>query len=168
MKRLLEFFNKKEEKIVINKLYDKFLTHFKDESEENLILYSCIAGLLARVAHVDFEVAEDEKKHMKNALTHWMKIDANKAELLSTIALDELKSLQGLDTRKFCTPLVETTDINTRFEIIEALFELAASDGGVSNDESNEISYISKALNLENKYFISARAAVKDHLNSLK
>ena len=143
------------------------MNHFENESEENLILYSCLAGLLARVAHVDFDVKDDEKDHMKSALVHWLKIDEKKAELLTQIALEELQSLIGLDTRKFCTPLVETTDVNTRFEVIEALFELAASDGGVSNDESNEISYISKALNLENKYFISARANVKEYLDSL-
>lgn len=168
MKRLLEFFNLKEDKKIINNLYDRFREEFPNESEDALILFSCVAGLMARVAHVDFEITDSEKEHMKNALIHWMKIENKKAEILTLISLEELKNLQGMDTRKFCTPLVETTNVDTRFEVLEALFELAAADGEVSNDESNEISFIAKTLNLENKYFIAARANVKDYLTNLK
>ncbi len=168
MRKFLDFFKVQEEKVFINELHEKFKEYFKDETEENLILYSCLTGLLARVAYVDFQISTEEKDHIIDSISHWTGINAQKAEVLANVAQEEMTKLSGLDTRKYCTPLVEYFDIDKRFEIIEILFSLAASDGEVTNDESNEISYIAKALNLENKYFISARAQVKEYLASLK
>ncbi len=168
MRKFLDFFKVKEEKVFINSLHDKFAKHFENETEENLVLFSCLAGLLARVAYVDFKVTDEERNHIVEATTHWMKIDNEKAQFLAQVAEKEMKKLSGLDTRKYCTPLIEYFSIDRRFEILETLFELAASDGEVTMDESNEISYIAKGLNLENKYFIAARAQVKEYLATLK
>jgi uncharacterized tellurite resistance protein B-like protein len=163
-----DLFTIKEEKTFINSLHEKFHQHFPNASEEKLVIMSCLAGLMARVAYIDFEVQDIERTNMELALKHWMELKDDEAKVLADIAITEMKALSGLDTRKFCTPLVDLLNVNERFKVLEALFQVAAADGDVDNAESNEISYISKSLVLENKYFLSARAQVKDFLTSLK
>ena len=163
-----DLFIGKEEKVYINGLHQKFTEHFPDLPEDRIIILACLSGLLARVAYVDFEIHEDEVAHMEKALTHWLKVSADEAKFVAQTAVDEIKSLSGLDNRKFCTPLVDLLSVDERYHVLETLFELAATDGIVEMAETNEISYIAKSLVLEHKYFVAAKATVKDYLASLK
>jgi len=163
-----DLFVGKEEKVYINELHKKFSEHFPNLPENRTILLTCLSGLLAQVAYVDFEVHEDEINHMENALTHWIKVSKEEAQFVAEVSVQEIKSLASFDNRKFCTPLVDILSVDERYHILETLFELAASDGVVEMAESNEISYISKSLVLEHKYFIAAKAKVREYLATLK
>lgn len=162
-----DLFTGKEERVFINELHREFSEHFPHFEENRIIVLSCLSGLLARVAYVDFTIHEDEQKHIESALRHWINLTEDEAKFTAKVAVDQMKKLSGLDTRKFCTPLVEILSVTERYHILEALFELAASDGTVENAETNEISFISKSLVLERKYFLAAKAKVKEFLGSL-
>lgn len=163
-----DLFVGKEEKVFINSLHSKFTEHFPQMPENRIITLACLSGLLARVAYVDFEIHDDEFSHMKDALIHWVQLTDEEASFVAEIAISEIKSLSSLDNRKFCTPLVDILSVDERYHILETLFELAASDGIVEQAETNEISYISKSLVLEHKYFVAAKAKVKEFLATLK
>ena len=166
--KFFDIFTKKEEKIYINSLHQKFQGHFPLLDEKKLITLSCLSGLLARVAYIDFQIDEEETINIQEALIKWVNLNEEEARFVTKIAIKEMKELAGLDTRNFCTPLNEILSKEEKFQIIEALFQLASSDGEISSIESNEISYISKVFLLEQKHFLAARAKVFQYLSSLK
>lgn len=163
-----DLFIGKEEEVFINSLHEEFSKHFPNMPENRIITLACLAGLLARVAYVDFEVHEHEVEHMEDALIKWVAITREEAHFVAQYAVTEMKNLSGLDNRKFCTPLLDILSTDERYQVLISLFELAAADGIVEIAETNEISYIAKSLVLENKYFISAKAKVREHLGALK
>jgi uncharacterized tellurite resistance protein B-like protein len=149
-------------------LHKKVEELFPGKEDNQHILMTCIAGLLARIAYVDFEIHTDEEAHMIAALSNWGNISKDEAKSLSKLAITEIKELSGLDQRKYCTPLNELLDNDSKFELVKCLFQLAASDGKVENNESEEIRLITTAFLLEQRHYIAARATIKDRLAALK
>lgn len=141
---------------------------FPDCSEEQLIKLTCISGLLARVAYVDFNLEESEKEHMKQALTQMTDFSTQEITTIVDIAIYHIKELAGLENHKYVYSLKEVMDRSERYKVVEALFALAASDGVVENVESEEIRIIVKGFDLSDKHFIAARAKVSDKLKALK
>ncbi|EQC48147.1 tellurite resistance protein TerB [Bacteriovorax sp. BSW11_IV] len=152
----------------VNSLHETLRAQFPDNEEKHLILLACLAGLMSKVIYADFKVSDAEKSTMISSLKTWFALSDEKAETVASLAITDMQEHLGLDTRAYCTPLVEMYDVNTRYNILKVLFHLAASCNGVDNEESNEINYIAKALVLEQKHFVAAKATVKDSLNALK
>jgi len=148
-------------------LHKKVQDLFPQKEENQHILMTCVAGLMARVAYVDFEIHPDEEQHMITALENWGNLDPAEAKSLSHLAVNEIKELAGLDQRKYCTPLNDLLSNDEKFDLVKSLFLLAASDGNVENLESEEIRLITTAFLLEQRHYVAARATVKDYLGAL-
>ncbi len=140
---------------------------FPETSEEDLIKLTCISGLLARVANVDFHLDENEKSHMTKALIEMTEFSTQEIDVIVDIAIHHVKELAGLENHKYVYSLKEVMDRNERYKVVEALFALAASDGVVENVESEEIRIIVKGFDLSDKHFTAARAKVSDKLKAL-
>lgn len=166
--KFFDIFKNQKNEVFANRIQQKIGQKFSHFSEDKMIIIACLSGLMARVAYVDFNVCAKEKDTILGCLKHWLSLSPEEAEVVATIAIEEMTELSGLDSRIYCTPLVELLDVDTRYHILETLFELAASDGSVGNNEANEIQFIANSLVLEKKYFISAQATVKEYLNVLK
>ena len=72
---LLDFF-KNEDQAEVKKysgLYDQLSQEYQQISEKDLVVLSCIAGLMARVAYVDFDLHDNEVKKMKELIKSWNK-----------------------------------------------------------------------------------------------
>ena len=151
-----------------SQLHEKIFNRLPDRNEETILTLTCIAGLMARVAFIDFHIDERERQNMLDALAEFDDLKPGESEVITDIALEEIKNLSGLENHLYCYPISETLCLNERFNIVKALFTLAASDDGVSEKESEEIRQITKGLLLEHKHFIAARAYVLEKLDSLK
>jgi uncharacterized tellurite resistance protein B-like protein len=121
---------------------------FSTLEEPELIKVTCIAGLLARVAYVDFELDPAEEKNMKFALEEMTSFSPGDIDSIVKIAIKHIKELAGLENHKYVYSLKDILDRNARYEVVVALFCLAASDGVVENIESEEIRLIVKGLDL--------------------
>lgn len=141
---------------------------YPDLSEEELVKITCVAGLFARVAYVDFHLDPNEKEHMFEALKQWTNFSEKEVRSIVDIAIDHIKELAGLENHLYVYRLKEVLDRDARFAVIESLFALAASDGVVENIESEEIRIIVKGFDLSDKHFLVARAKVSDKLKALK
>ncbi len=157
--------SRKEE--YFNTLHKTLREKFPEDKEEQLIESACTAGLLASVAYVDFNIHQNEQDFMEQSLIHWMEYSAEKARGIAKLAISDIKELAGVENYTYTEILSRILDENDRYGILEVLFELAASDGGVSEKESEEIRIICRGLKLEHKHFISARATVLEYLDSL-
>lgn len=160
------------EKQSLSRLHDKIEALFpeknKNGDEEEIVILACEAGLLARVAYTDFDLDEAEKLQMKQHLQDFAGLSLEEARAVAELAIEEIKDLAGLENHKYAHPLVELLDNDRRYQLVMALFAIAASDGEVSEKESEEIRQINTSLNLEHKHFIAARASVKERLGVLK
>lgn len=150
-----------------SQLHEKIFKRLPSHSEENVLIITCVAGLLARVAFIDFDFDARERESMSQALKE-LDVSDEEVQVIIDIAIDEIKQLSGLENHLYCYPISEMLSVEKRYQIVQALFNLAASDDGVSEKESEEIRQINTGLLLEHKHFISARAHVLDKLDSLK
>lgn len=150
------------------RLYDKLSEVLGENNEGEILKCACVAGLLARVAFVDFKIDPKEKLFINSALKNWTHFSEPQIELISQIAVDQIKDLAGLDNHKYCQYLNDILNNDEKYELVEALFAVAASDELVKVNEIEEIRLINRGLLLEHKHFISAQATVLQKLGSLK
>jgi uncharacterized tellurite resistance protein B-like protein len=165
-----DFFNNEEAEKVkkYNNLYLKVSEKYPNTPEKDLVLSSCIAGLLARVAYIDFDLHENEKAEIQKVIGNWNFHGELDSEVVANIAIDHIKEMAGLDNHLFYRPLKEYMTKEHRLEVLKSLFLVAASDGSVDGVESEEIRGICKGLELSSQHFLAARAEVVDYLKALK
>jgi uncharacterized tellurite resistance protein B-like protein len=129
-----------------------------DIPEGDLRKLSLAGGLMARVAHVDREVTEDEFDMMVHALQAGWDITREAAAFVAEVAVSEVGA--ELDyfrlTREFSTSITE----DERVRFLDVLFAVADADGHVSHDEIEEIRRIARSLNLTHKQFIGAKLKI--------
>jgi len=129
-----------------------------DIPEADLRKLSLAGGLMARVAHVDREVTEDEFDMMVNALQTGWDILREAAAFVAEIAVSKVGA--ELDyfrlTRQFSTSTTE----DERVRFLDVLFAVADADGRVSHEEIEEIRRIARSLNLTHKQFIGAKLKI--------
>ncbi len=137
-------------------------------SESELVITTCVAGLLARVAYVDFHLDEGEILQMKESLKNWKFTGEVCSEFVSKIAIEHVKEMAGLENHLYVHPLRDHLSKDDRFRVLQSLFLIAASDGNVESIESEEIRTVNKGLELSTQHFLAARAEVAGFLKALK
>lgn len=137
-------------------------------SEEEKIKIACIAGLFARVAYSDLEISSEEVDSIVQALCSWMHLNRDLSQIIANLATNKVKELGSLENHSYVHHLKPLLNSEERYELVQALFALAASDGIVENVESEEIRIIVKGFDLSGKHFSAARAEVADKLGSLR
>ena len=151
-----------------NTLLSKIKSLLPNKSDKQYQIITCVAGLLARVAYTDFTIDPGEEESMKVALKTWTNLNNEDVDAIVKISLDEIKNLAGLENHLYTSALHEHLSKDERYQLLESLFAVAAADGNVENQESEEIRLIATGLRLSHQHFISARATVLDKLGALK
>ncbi len=126
-----------------------------DLSDDELRKLSLAGGLLARVAHVDRQVTEEETRRIATALQENLGLDAAAANLVADVAIDE--GAQELDSFRLNREFFEATTREERLGFVEALFAVAAADGEIAHDEIEEIRLTARQLKLTHREFIEAK-----------
>jgi uncharacterized tellurite resistance protein B-like protein len=153
---------------IYGKLYEKLSLELGQNNEKEILKCACIAGLMARVAYIDFKVNPKEKLFFHSALKNWTNFSNSEITLISEIAIEQIKELAGLENHKYCQYLNEILSNDEKYDLLESLFALSASDEIVQGDEIEEIRLIYKGLRLEHKHFLSAKATVLNKIGALK
>ncbi len=115
-------------------------------------------GLLARVAHVDHDITQAEKDWMTKTLQEKWQINQQAADLIVDIATTDIAD--AVDYYRLSRRFFECTTEMERIKFTEALFTIAAQDGQVSYDETEEIRTIAYVLKLTHKQFIDAKLSI--------
>jgi uncharacterized tellurite resistance protein B-like protein len=110
---------------------------------------SAAGGLMAKVALVDRELADEESEAMKRALeTHW-EINPFEASFVVEVALTEVTA--DLDYTRLTREFVTFTTVTERARFLDILFAVADADGFVSLEEIREIHNIATHLLLSSQ-----------------
>lgn len=126
--------------------------------DANLRLLSLAGGLMARVAHVDLEVTDEEFAAIVAALEADWNLDRQQSSFVAEVAVSEIGP--DMDYYRLTREFFETTDEEQRAEFLNVLFAVADADEGVSNEEIEEIRTIASALRLPHKKFIDAKLTI--------
>jgi len=119
---------------------------------------SLAGGLMARVSYVDREVTEDEFNAMVKALESAWGISTSEAALVAEVSVSE--TAKGLDLYRLGRLFFEKTTEDERLRFTDVLFEVAAGDGKVSYEETEDIRLIAKILKLTHKQFIDSKLKI--------
>jgi uncharacterized tellurite resistance protein B-like protein len=126
--------------------------------EPDLRKLCLVAGLMARVAHIDQQVEEDKIDIMAHALQAKWDISQEAASLVVEIALSEASN--GLDHYHLTQELFQSTKETERVRFLDVLFTLANTDGQISHKEHEEIRRIASSLSLSHQQFIGAKLRI--------
>ncbi len=153
---------------ILGGLHAKVISEFEDLDDQSALVVTCLAGLFARVAFRDLEIDPEEKNLMIASLEQWTQLDGQQSKAAVTLAIQNAKSLSGNDNHLYALPLDSLFSESQKIDLLKALFAIAASDGVVENEESEEIRLISNRLSLTHQHFIATRATVVEYLGALK
>jgi len=129
-----------------------------DIPEDRLRKLSLAGGLMARVAHVDLVVTNEEFEAIANSLENEWGISPDEATFVTEVAVSEI----GPDmdyfrlTREFFTSTTE----EERSQFLNILFSVANADRFVSLKEIEEVRAIANSLRLTHKQFIDAKLTI--------
>ena len=126
------------------------------------------ALLLARVAHVDLDVSEEETEAMQRIVECMGELPPEQAALVVDIAKTEHRlfgETQGfLAARHFR----DTSSESQRRDLIHCLFAVAAADGTIDVPEEEAIREISRELLLPNDEYLAIRSAYRERRSVMK
>lgn len=129
-----------------------------DLSHEELRTLGLAGGLMAKVAHADQGVTDEERKAMVEAIqAHWPLGDAQ-ADFVVEVAVSAVDVTY--DTLRMMRQLASRTMPEERRHLLAALFAVAVADGDIGHDEHEEIRHIARSLHLTHRDFINAKLEV--------
>jgi uncharacterized tellurite resistance protein B-like protein len=142
--------------------------HLPSADNETVRVVSALAGLLAAVAYADRDYSDAEDAEVRAALgrVHGMTsegvdtvIDALRRTLVSHVAVEVPR----------CTrTLRELGDVELRREVLDALVDLAASDGRITTPETNLLRQVTTALGLSQSDYNASQERHRERLSVLK
>jgi uncharacterized tellurite resistance protein B-like protein len=144
-----------------NRIYFRLQRQVPDErsgfelQDREMRKISLAGGLLARVAHADAEVKDDELRAICKAIQRGWSLPEELAELVGEVALSTVG--QGMDFYRLTREFFLATSKAERASFLDVLFNVAASDGELAHREVEEIRMIANGLKLTHKQFIAAK-----------
>ncbi len=129
-----------------------------DIDDERLRKLSLAGGLMARVAHVDLEISDDEYKAIVSSLITEWGITSEEAAFVTEVAVSEISP--DMDYYRLAREFFTSTDRDERVKFLNILFSIANADGFVSNEETEEIRTIANSLRLTHRKFIDAKKTI--------
>jgi uncharacterized tellurite resistance protein B-like protein len=117
-----------------------------------------LGGLMGIVAQADGEIHPRELDAIRSELARRGRFEDETLDLL--LAIIEEESVRGLDRYRIITEYAQDISTDERRELLDLLFGVAASDGGLTHAELEELRSISSALHLSHKQYINAKVRV--------
>ncbi len=131
---------------------------------EDKLYFLCLVGtLMASIAHVDNHLDPAEKKALKACLAEQFELKGKELTLLFDVV--EEQGRKDFDFHEVVTEINRLTSYNERLQFMECLFAVAAADGDMAHEETEEIRRITKAMRIPHNIFIEAKVSARKALN---
>ena len=129
-----------------------------DIPEDRLRKLSLAGGLMARVAHVDLVVTNEEFEAIANSLENEWGISPDEAAFVTEVTVSEIGP--DMDYFRLTREFFTSTTGEERSQFLNILFSVANADGFVSLKEIEEVRAIANSLRLTHKQFIDAKLTI--------
>jgi uncharacterized tellurite resistance protein B-like protein len=125
---------------------------------------AAFAYVLARVAHADLEIDDDETDAMEAAVRRLASLSKAEAALAVEIAKSQARLLGGTENYRVTREFRRISTRDQRAELLQCLYAVAAADGTISNVESAEIGAIADELGFTRAESNALRSQYRDAL----
>ena len=122
------------------------------------------AYVLARVAHADFDISEDETGAMLRIVRELAELSEAEAQLVVEIAKSNARLLGGTENYVVTREFRASSTKEQRGQLLACLYAVAAADGTISGPEAGEIVSIAEELGFTRAEANSLRAQYRDQL----
>ena len=129
-----------------------------DLDERALRTLSLAGGMMAQVTQVDPDVTDEQVAAMVDALQQHWHLTPEQAAFVVGVAISE--SATVLDPYRLARRFAQACGREERIAFLEVLFAIAAADGKLSHEETEEIREISRWLKVSHSDFIRAKLKV--------
>lgn len=129
---------------------------------------AAFAYVLARVAHADLSFAEEETETMCRLVRKLAEISEEEALLVVEIAKSQSRLLGGTEDYVVTREFKRLSTREQRAALLECLFAVAAADGTISGDESQEILSVADELGFTRQDVNALRSRYRDHLSEFQ
>ena len=126
--------------------------------EDDLRTLSLVGGLMAKVAHVDKDVSEEEFNRISKSIEEIWQVSPQMAAFVAEVSISAVDDTY--DTFRMMRELMESTSERERRKFLDLLFAVANADGQISYDETEEIRKIARGINLTHKDFIDSKLRI--------
>ena len=129
---------------------------------------AAFAYVLARVAHADLSFAEEETETMCGLVRDLAEISEEEALLVVEIAKSQSRLLGGTEDYVVTREFRRIATREQRAALLECLFAVAAADGTISTDESQEILSVGDELGFTRPEVNALRSRYREHLSEFQ
>jgi uncharacterized tellurite resistance protein B-like protein len=126
---------------------------------------AAFAYVLARVAHADLKIDENETAEMSRVVTRLAALSSDEADLVVEIAKSQARLLGGTENYVVTREFRQISSREQRVQLLSCLYGIAAADGSITGDESQEISAVAEELGFTRKEANALRARYRDKLS---
>ena len=129
---------------------------------------ACFAFVMARVAHVDFDVNDEETRAMEKIVRDFSGLPDAQAALVVEIAKAQNRLVGAIDNYLVTRQLRDSSTLEERHSVLHCVLAVAASDESITSVEDAEVRRIATELGFAHTEFIAARSAFRDKLEILR
>ncbi len=129
-----------------------------DLPDEALRKLGLVGGLMAKIAQLDREVTDAELERMIEIIRSYWRLSREEATFVAQVAVSAIDVTY--DIFRMMRELTAFTTVKERQQILDVLFAVAAADGDLSFDETEEIRLIARSLDLTHTDFIDAKLRI--------
>lgn len=121
--------------------------------EATVKIVTAVAGLLAIVAYADRTISADEALHLRKQLERIHVLPKEHVESIARVLSEQALHLSATSTPRFTRILRTDLPEEGRYEVLDALLEMAAADGKITRDEVVSLRNLSTALGLSQHHY---------------
>jgi len=129
---------------------------------------AAFAYILGRVAHADRETTREETLEMERLVSERSGLPPEQAMVVVQIAKSQNLLFGGTEDFLVAREFGEVATLDQKLGLLHCLFAVAATHGGVSTVEDNEIARVATELRVPHDEFVRVRVAFRDHIHVLK
>jgi len=135
---------------------------------ERARLVASAAYTLARAAHADLEISDEEMAVIQDALQTRGALDEQTAHLVAEMVKLQAKTVGGTEDYVVVREFAGIATDQQKQDILRACFLVSAASGSISAEESAEVNQIANELALETAVLNSIRSEFHDLLSSVQ
>jgi uncharacterized tellurite resistance protein B-like protein len=133
--------------------------------EDTLRVAVAVTGLLACVAYADREYSASEQALVRQILGRMQGLSEQAVEAICSALRDHIVEIAASNTQSYTRDLRELGEPELRREVLDALVDLAASDG---EPETDLLRRTAAALGLSQDAYLESQSRYRERLSVLK
>ena len=146
----------------------RIVARLEELPPERARLAASAAYILARAAHADLEISEDETDLMERELQEHGLLDEPTAVIVVEMAKLQARSVGDTEDYVVTREFKALATMDQRVDVLRACFAIGAENGTISAEEASVLNQIARELDIEPDTVNDVRAEFHDLLSSVQ